>query len=73
MQIIKFASRMCPTGGFVNLACFEQGVKSRECVGNPPTKKRSSEVEFSRNELRRFCNEEITVHRQPDHGGIEAS
>jgi len=51
-------------------ATLYQWLKS---IGNPPTKKRSSKVEFSRNEMRRFCNEEVTIHRQPDHGGIEAS
>ena len=40
--------------------------------GNPPAKERSSEVEFSRNEMRRFCSEEIAIYRQPDHGGVEA-
>ena len=41
-------------------------------LGNPPTKRRPSRVEFSRNKKRRFCNEETTIYQQPDHGGVEA-
>ncbi len=38
--------------------------------GNPPAKPGSSEVEFSRYEG--ILHEEVTIHRQPDHGGAQA-
>ena len=39
----------------------------------PLAKELFSKVAFSRNAMGKVCNEEITVYRQPDQGGIEAS
>ena len=65
-----FLNRFCPECGHelpaTELRLLPDG-------GNPPKKERSSEVEFSRNEMRRFCSEEIAIYRQPNHGGVEAS
>lgn len=52
---------------------FGKKINFYPCNGNTPAKEQSSKGEFSRNAMRKFCNEEIAIHGQPDDGGFEAS
>ena len=40
-------------------------------MGNPPTKKQSSKVKFSRNAFEEILHEEVPIYRQPNHSGGE--